>query len=214
MGLFQTTVIVLLAHHVFDLNKVIDYFVPVYVLLAALVIASYALHFQMHPRKEHPPVFRLAKKQPEKKKDLGGRPDFNGVWKTTRSEKYAEFLTAQGVNGIAARIAANATHVHTIVMDNEIFDLTIAGPAGKFNTRVAFDGEPVETRMKAKVFHDSVKSEGNMIIYTKESRQDNMTIVATRTLEDGGRAKKISLRLINHKTGQETHAAQYFVKTD
>lgn len=95
MGLFQTTVIVLLAHHVFDLNKVIDYFVPVYVLLAALVIASYALHFQMHPRKEHPPVFRLAKKQPEKKKDLGGRPDFNGVWKTTRSEKYAEFLTAQ-----------------------------------------------------------------------------------------------------------------------
>lgn len=95
MGLFQTTVIILLAHHVFDLNRVIDYFVPVYVVLATIVIVSYAVQTMTQPPKEQPPVFRLARKEPQKKKDMGGRPDFSGVWKSTRSENYAEFLVAQ-----------------------------------------------------------------------------------------------------------------------
>lgn len=223
MGLFQTTVIVLLAHHVFDLNKVIDYCVPAYIGLALLVVASYALHNKRYPPKAQPMFFRLAPKQPEQKKDMAGRPDFSGVWKSTRTENYTEFLVAQvsefaitcvaafhnpliavvlccimgvlgteqGVNGIAARIAANASVTHTIHMDNENFNLTIAGPAGKFVSNLTYDAEPVESRMKAKVFYDTVRTEGNTVVYTKESKQDNFTIVATRTFENGGAGKKM-----------------------
>jgi len=113
MGLFQTTVIVLLAHHVFDLNKVIDYIVPVYVVLAALVIASYVMHSAAQPQKEQPAVFRLARKEPEKKKDMGGRPDFSGIWKSTRAENYAEFLTAQ-VRSASALLQAYGGEVPTL----------------------------------------------------------------------------------------------------
>lgn len=97
----------------------------------------------------------------------------------------------QGVNGLAARIAANATYTHTIVMDNETFEITIAGPAGKFTNRLSYDAEPVETRMKAKVFYDTVKTEGDTVVYTKVSKQDNITIIATRTFEEGGKAYRM-----------------------
>lgn len=76
-------------------------------------------------------------------------------------------------------------------MDNETFEITIASPAGKFTTRLNYDAEPVETRMKAKVFYDTVKTKGNAVIYTKHSKQDNLTIVATRTFEEEGRAFRI-----------------------
>ena len=76
-------------------------------------------------------------------------------------------------------------------MDKDNFEITIIGPAGKLETKVKFDSPAIPTKMKAKTFYDTVKSEGNAIIYTKESKEDQLVIVATRTFEDGGNGKKI-----------------------
>ena len=92
MGLFQTIIIVILVHHVFDLNNIIDYIVPVYVILSILAVVSYVMHITIY-KKEEPQSFTLAPKKA--KKEPIGRPDFSGTWKSTRTENYIEFLVAQ-----------------------------------------------------------------------------------------------------------------------